>query len=333
MDNLTRRTYAEIHDLFTKDANLFLSVRSVASLNNPSLLALSTPFEYVEIENSIGEIIKAVPTYIKLLLISRVEGTNSEKNIDNCSLCFQSSHFSLNKTESTLQQNEDAVYVSDQNLIYAISDGASSSPDAKTWSEMLVTASKDFGTDESKFENLLPGLKIKWETDWRRRKEENPSSDWWMDESHESLNAATLCVLSFSDTSNCLGNKKWTSLIVGDSCLFQIRENKLINTSPLLHSSEFNNSPELICSNERIKDKLVKHKNEGFARKGDIFILATDAVSSWILGNYEKNNLTRLNLMLDQNLDEQQFKKLIMDERLDRSMEDDDSTIVIVRVL
>jgi hypothetical protein len=76
---------------------------------------------------------------------------------------------------------------------------------------------------------------------------------------------------------------------VGDSCLFQLRQD-IIDVFPEMDSNGFGNSPDLIASNPVYNKELldkVKVKRGEFLY-GDRFYLMTDAVASWFIAQLEE---------------------------------------------
>src|SRR5205085_485746 len=82
---------------------------------------------------------------------------------------------------------------------------------------------------------------------------------------------------------------KWRGIAVGDSCAFQIRDDKLITSFPISNAGEFNSRPILLCSNPANNTGVWPEVRiqEGDCKVGDLFILATDAVAKWFLDQYE----------------------------------------------
>jgi hypothetical protein len=82
--------------------------------------------------------------------------------------------------------------------------------------------------------------------------------------------------------------KCWQALAVGDSCLFQVRANKLRRAFPLERAGDFSNAPWLLGSRgstEAIKEKEVRGGGDWII--GDRFWLMTDALAQWFLEQVE----------------------------------------------
>jgi hypothetical protein len=74
------------------------------------------------------------------------------------------------------------------------------------------------------------------------------------------------------------GAAGWEAVAVGDSCLFWVRDNQLLTTFPLSHSSQFALGPALFRTRPGCATP-VPLLARGNCRPGDIFVLATDAVA------------------------------------------------------
>jgi hypothetical protein len=253
--------------------------------------------------------------------------------------------FTLHKTEYTRETNEDAFFVpSDIQLTplksaatFAVSDGATSSPDSRSWAYILVGESQTFGSERKKFLEGLPALKLKWKAKWEEYKSHQltTTSDWFVEQSLERPNAATFCSITFEADSTHGGcGLKWKALAIGDSCLFHFRAGELVLSFPLDDVAGFTDHPTLVRScgdanNFGADDNNITEK-DGTALRGDTFVLATDAIAEWILAHVDNNNdYQRKILQLSRDSD---FEKLVLDERAAGRLKDDDSTLVVIGV-
>ena len=83
---------------------------------------------------------------------------------------------------------------------------------------------------------------------------------------------------------------EWKAMIIGDSCLFHIRNSKLEASYLIKESEEFTNRPEAFASfakDNRYEPTLVT----GQMKPCDMFILATDALAKWIIQHQEAGKL------------------------------------------
>jgi len=119
------------------------------------------------------------------------------------------------------------------------------------------------------------------------------------------------------------------AVAVGDSCLFQIRQDELITCFPLTRSVDFGTRPPLLST--RVEDnRPVLSSNfrqyKGSCKLGDLFILATDAFSGWFVRRIEKGERPWQDLI---GLTGPQFLVLVEQLRQKHLMRDDDVTVLL----
>src|SRR5207248_11270118 len=78
---------------------------------------------------------------------------------------------------------------------------------------------------------------------------------------------------------------QWAAIALGDSCLFQIRDDRLLYVFPVTSAAEFDNSPVLVPSRPDDFDRVTARAERatGDWQSGDCFYLATDALAAWFL--------------------------------------------------
>ena len=163
------------------------------------------------------------------------------------------------------------------------------------------------------------GLASEWyENVWK------PGLPWYTEESIRRGAFSTLLGLRIIKQSGI-----WKAISIGDTCAFQIHDNQLIRSWPLEKKEDFGRSPLLlstnIVANENIGKKIVTTK--GQANIGDIFILATDALSVWFLEQDEKAKRPWLTL---KEIESQGFEAWIDDLRNRSQIRNDDVTCIII---
>lgn len=252
--------------------------------------------------------------------------------------------FTYHKSEVDEKNNEDSFNIDYENLTFCISDGATSSPDAKNWSIKITSNTSSCLSDKEKFISKFEEIKKEWVNYWNEEKSKilNSSNDWWTETTLEKANGATYCSITFEkaekEVDDCK-KIKWKALAIGDSCLFHFREGKLLRSFPIDDASFFTDRPKLIKSNsireslESESEGLMTYEDE--AQRGDTFLLATDAVAEWILkflvkeeSRYEQ---LKRDILLASN-DNSGFKNIILEERNLQTLKDDDSTLIVIGV-
>ena len=210
-----------------------------------------------------------------------------------------SSHFSTPKKGGFPRENEDYFFpheaeIRRNRLSVAIADGASEGFMSKLWSKILTISYVNFDRTD---------LDIRQFTDFcidiydyqmvvyiQRRKERNNPLRWFEENLMYKGSFSTLLGVTFVNSSPTGGH--WKSYSVGDSCLFQLRD-ELIEVFPMMDSSAFGNSPDLISSNPAYNLELesrVKVKTGQFLF-GDTFYLMTDAIAHWFVTQIEEEKM------------------------------------------
>lgn len=123
------------------------------------------------------------------------------------------------------------------------------------------------------------------------------------------------------------GRRNWAAVACGDTCVFWMRSGRVVSSFPLDCEQQFSNRPPLVPSKEDFGPPPLEYSLRQPWDRGDVFVLATDAVAAWLLANDCDERLSRL-VACDQ---DESFELLIIKERGTGTMKNDDSTIVIVQ--
>jgi hypothetical protein len=208
-----------------------------------------------------------------------------------------SSFFSIPKKGSLPKENEDfyfphEVEIERDRLSVAIADGASEGFLSKLWSKILTIAFVNFDRtdlDVRVFTDFcIDVYNYQSEKYIQKRRDNNNPLKWFEENLMVKGSFSTLLGVTFVNTTPEGGY--WRSCSVGDSCLFQLRDN-IIETFPINDSSAFDNSPDLISTNPAYNQELenkVKVKTGDFLF-GDSFFLMTDAIANWFLTQLEED--------------------------------------------
>jgi len=233
------------------------------------------------------------------------------------------------KPGSTATQCEDAFAYSNSSSmsIAAVCDGAGTAFESRVWAGLLADAFVKAPPSEWTGAALL---------DWADRVAEDWSQEipWqrlnpFEEEKARQGSAATLVGMQFAVPSPHATTGKWRCLALGDSCLFQIREDRPVAAVPLQHSADFNAHPPLLSTQRNITEryigKLVTY--EGIWQTEDTFLLMTDAIAAWFLREYEQGTAPWGVLTA---LDEQEFPQFVHETRTRRLMRTDDVTLFMI---
>ena len=213
----------------------------------------------------------------------------------------------------------------------AVSDGASESAFAREWANVIVDAFVDrppetCGLDEDSMFAWLASAQEEWRVGvpWDRIP--------WHGEAKARAGAfATLLGLTVATKTGNPRRLSWRAVAVGDSCLFVVRDDRLWLSFPLEDAAQFDNNPNLVCSNPDNAGQLWENvqRNDGECVSGDLFILASDALAYWFLGRNAEGEKPWRTLL---ELDAAGWAAWVEEQRSAGLMRNDDTTLVIIEV-
>ncbi len=160
---------------------------------------------------------------------------------------------------------------------FAVADGASESSFAGAWARLLV----DGFVRKQDGPNWLAAAR----RDWAAQVDGRPLP-WYAEAKREQGAFATFLGLVLGRTPE--GEAVWRALAVGDSCLFQVSRDRLVERFPVSDSRAFGNQPHLLGARAAGAARGDGHaERRGSWRPGDRFLLATDALAQWFLSRHE----------------------------------------------
>jgi hypothetical protein len=188
--------------------------------------------------------------------------------------------FSLPREGNSPDEYEDALAGNPKTGRFAIADGASESSFAGLWAKLLVDGFVASGGRRTTLDWLTP-LKQCW-----AREVDALALDWFAEEKRLTGAYATFLGVSFKKPQTG-PQGRWKAVAVGDCCLIQIRDDRLLETFPLTAATEFDNRPVLLGSrsvlNNQVEPWSRAHQKSGRWRPGDCLFLMTDALAQWFL--------------------------------------------------
>lgn len=248
------------------------------------------------------------------------------------------SYYYLPKRGSQASEYEDAFFPNCNSFEgytfrVAIADGATESSYSDLWARKLVetyvkqpfVTSSDFRQRITQIGNELTAYVNTLDL------------PWFAEEKVQRGAFSTLLGLTLNAPSSDWATKgSWKVTAVGDSCLFILRQEKLIKTFPLSSYSEFNSSPQLVSSKDNRNKQLSQNIKDvsGVWQKGDIFILATDALAAWFFNEVENGTQpwNELRVFTNNKLPNSNFSTWIDLLRNDKVIKNDDVTCVIIQI-
>lgn len=124
------------------------------------------------------------------------------------------------------------------------------------------------------------------------------------------------------------------ALAVGDSCLFLLKDQRVLLSFPLDNSDQFAGAPLLLASrrsNNELMMTALRHL-EGEIGDGASMVLCTDALAAWILREKEQNLDPTEKLLQLAKGDQQNFEHFLAGLRADKKIRNDDVTFVHIEL-
>jgi hypothetical protein len=249
--------------------------------------------------------------------------------------------FRLPKNGYTIDECEDALEYSLESQRFAIADGATESSFSDRWAQSLVKTfiiDPPFGTPPS--EDAMQLWLLPQQQEWHAGVNW-AALPWYCQEKAERGAYAALVGLEF-ETHGTIWQKivgrtlqgeemMWHAFAVGDSNLYQVRDDKIITAFPIEKSEQFNSRPILLASNETNNLSALKEikSASGGVKAGDLMVLATDAIAKWFLSKYEAGEKPWEHLL--QARTEAEFTALVEKARKSEGMRNDDTSIILLQ--
>lgn len=225
-------------------------------------------------------------------------------------------------------------------IVTSVTDGASESLLSGYWARTLaaslttsVVLDPDSASETTKFADAV-GLALDqwdaWLANYMLAREESDKPIRWYERPKLDKGSHTAALTAhFANPTDRTGN--WSACGLGDVCVFQIRDNSLLQAFPLSASDDFNSSPQLIGTKNTDLDLISVRANviRGAYRAGDQFFIGTDAFSMWFLCRTE-NGGAPWNVLRDITCSPSpaEFESWAQEERASGRMRNDDITVV-----
>lgn len=248
-------------------------------------------------------------------------------------------HFWLQKLGNEQADYEDAFApkidgtIEQAGFSLAIADGATESSFASDWAKILTRAFvKEPFTSIETLQARAESLSQRWHSFVNRR-----PLPWFAEEKVRLGAFATLLGVTLaSNSSDSNQSGDWSAIAVGDSCIFQIRNDDLVCSFPVSSAAEFGSSPTLLSTNlsrnSQLWEQVKCHTSNWSA--GDLLMLTTDALACWFLAQHE-NNEKPWNILLgftEDSSPSNSFQAWVDNARRSSHLKNDDITLLILRL-
>jgi hypothetical protein len=236
--------------------------------------------------------------------------------------------FKLPKRGHTAEEYEDAYAAEPEVGRFAVADGASESSFAGMWAKLLVEGF------------VRPPKDVPLEGDWRAplRQRWAEAVDakklpWFAEEKREMGAFATFLGLTIKQAKAGTGGR-WQAISVGDSCLFQVRQDHLLEAFPLSKSQDFGTRPALIGSRETPAQVATAPGKIEWGRwnPGDRLFLMTDALAQWFLARHEAKLMPwhSIGKRLAEPKGDAVFAAYLEQQRDQQQLKNDDVTMLVI---
>lgn len=213
-----------------------------------------------------------------------------------------------------------------------MADGATQTSFSGLWANFLVKHCAETRLSEYTFQNVVNKAQIEWQLSlkdldlpWHAQEKVRLgafSALAWLEIQYDPLHPST----AFT----------WSALAVGDCCLFIAHNHTIYLSLPLQDPSEFNNSPVLIPSKSEKMDSIKKnvHTSRGSLMRGDQLILASDAISSWIMRKPVKDQREYLEMVktVKNSRDDGSFSAWVNRLRKNGELRNDDTSLIFIEL-
>ncbi len=191
----------------------------------------------------------------------------------------------------------------------AVADGATEASFAGVWARILVRAYCRDQIGGKKLSKFLPRLC----GEWKDSVGDKPLP-WYAEQKAAQGGFSTLTGLTL------YGDSRFSASSIGDSCLFQIRDERVVVSFPMERSAQFGSRPILLSSSGSGADSFVTLA--GNWQPGDTFYLMTDALAAWFLRCVESSSVPMI--------PSDEFDQWIANLRRSGDLKNDDVTVMEV---
>lgn len=133
--------------------------------------------------------------------------------------------------------------------------------------------------------------------------------------------------------SSGITRRHYRAFVIGDSCIFHVRNDRLVSVLPPLSPSEFLHRPAALGTDSQVANESAIAQRtlvHGSWRRGDRFLLMTDALAAYTLTTLEQGAIG-MSAALPFRRDARAFSQWVSSARLRGTLKDDDTTLVEIR--
>lgn len=250
----------------------------------------------------------------------------------------QSHVYRLQKLGNRPDENEDAAEVveppngilSEHPGRYAVADGATTGGFSSEWASELVRTAVAHGTPSGSLNACAEPLRSTWADRFAAL-----DIPWYAEAKARAGSFATLLSLWITPPEDDAPDGAWDAAAVGDTCLFQVRHDKLYQAFPLTSSTAFDSTPDLIASKPPMGLAIKEERIQGQWQVGDQFYLMSDALAAWFLSTYEQDGRPWVEIAAwrEPAVTDDRFAAWIAELRASHRLRNDDVTLLIIEII
>jgi hypothetical protein len=219
----------------------------------------------------------------------------------------------------------------DQVLRLAVADGATESSFARGWARLLVRGFGSGELDTDLGDTALHSLQRRWDAQTNR-----DPLPWYAEEKRASGAFSTLLGLELdAGSSDETCSRRWRAVAIGDSCLVQLRGDRVLACFPVERSADFDSRPFLLASVPSRNVDASEHVRclDGEWALGDVFLLMTDALACWFIRQMEQGGTPWVDVQAFGNSPRlRPFRAWVQELRAADAMRNDDVTLVLAEL-
>jgi Protein phosphatase 2C len=240
------------------------------------------------------------------------------------------------RSTSTADEWEDGAAYSERRQCFAVADGATGSFRARDWAEAIVEAyvrrypALPPDPTPARTEDMRTWF-VSVAAAWPSAPDRDGQTPWWVAHKERTANAAATFVgLTFGRSATA--QMSWEAVAVGDCCLFHVNGSRLAVSFPHTSTAEFTDGPSLFPADAEQAARAVNEVRltTGQAVPGDMFVLASDAFSKWLVTHHaaDRSMWRRVRALRPDT-----YPELVTALRRAGEMDDDDTTTMIVHII
>ena len=239
---------------------------------------------------------------------------------------LQTRQLLLPKLDDEASDCEDVIAIDTQTCRFAVADGATEAFDARNWAERLAQhwVQNESALTAEEFHKWVAAEGRELHDSWK-----SLSLSWYSEEKARTGSFAAFVGVELDLKTD---SPSWKAIALGDACLLHCRRGRLLKSLPLSRSESFNSAPVLVASNSSMHEASMQSVviDSGSCNGGDVLLLLSDALASWYLERFEKNDLDPDELF--ETKEDQELKQFLDDERLAGRLRNDDLAVLRIEI-